>query len=122
MVSAVSLAVIADALKGAFGPVVETGIAPVSDGAASYPPCAAAPGVRRSTWRLANGPRDAFHIQTVNSRHGQSKGFLRNFRGVATEYLDSYLRRLHLIGFADPASPRACLGAVMNSQSIRSTN
>lgn len=34
-------------LKGALGPVVETDIAPVSDDAASYPPRAAALGVRR---------------------------------------------------------------------------
>ena len=63
----------ADAFKGALEPVVETDISPVSDGAASYPPCAAAPGVRREALDLAAGERacDAFHIQTVNSRHGR---------------------------------------------------
>ena len=106
-VSAVLVAVSAAALKGALGPVVETDIVLASDGAASSPPCAAALGVRREALDLAAGERarDAFHIQTVNSRHGQSKGFLRDFRGVATKYLDSYLRWLHLIGLADPAPP-----------------
>ena len=33
-----------------------------------------------------------------------------------------YLRRFHLIGLADPASPRACLSAAMSNQSIRSAN
>ena len=123
-VSAVLPAVSAAALKGALEPVVETDIVLVSDGAASYPPCAAALGVRRKALNLAAGERvrDAFHIQTVNSRHGQSKGFLCDFRGVATKSLDSYLHWLHLIGPADPASPRACLGAAMNSQSIRFPN
>lgn len=97
------------ALKGALGPVVETDIVLVSDGAASYPPCAAALGMRREALNLAAGERvrDAFHIQTVNGRHGQLKGFLRDFRGGATRSLDSYLRWFHLIGLAQPASPRA---------------
>ena len=122
--SAVSAAVSAAALKGALGPVVETDIVLVSDGAASSPPCAAALGVRREAFNLAAGERvrDAFHIQTVNSRHGQLKGFLRDFRGVATKYLDSYLRGFHLIGLAEPAFLRGFLGATMNSQSIRFAN
>ena len=123
-VSTVLPAVSAAALKGALEPVVETDIVLVSDGAASYPPCAAALGVQHEALNLAAGERvrDAFHIQTVNSRHGQLKGFLRGFRGVATRYLDSYLRWFHLIGLADPASPRACLGAAINSKSIRFAN
>ena len=31
--------------------------------------------------------RGALHIQTVNSRHSQIKGFLRGFRGIAAKYL-----------------------------------
>ena len=66
--------------------------------------------------------RDAFHIQTVNNRHGRLKGFLRGFRGIATKYLDSYLRRFHLVGLAAHASPRACLTAAMNTAYIRFAN
>ena len=123
-VSAVLPAVTAAALEGALEPVVEADVVLVSDGAASYPPCAAALGVRHEALNVAAGERvrDAFHIQTVNSRHGQLKGFLRGFRGVATKYLDSYLRWFHLIGLAEPASPRACLNATINNHSIRFAN
>lgn len=96
----------------------------MSDSAASYPSCPAAPGARRKALDLAAGDRarDAFRIRPVNRRRGQSKGFLRDFRGVAAESLDSYLRWLRLIGLADLASSRACLGAAMDSESIRFAN
>ena len=114
----------ADALKEALEPVVETDIVPVSDTDRAYPPCAAALGVRHEALNMSAGERvrDAFHIQTVNNRHGRLKGFLRGFRGVATKYLDSYLRRSRLIGLAAPASPRACLTAAMNTAYIRIAN
>ena len=66
--------------------------------------------------------RDAFHIQTVNNRHSRLKGFLRGFRGIATKYLDSYLRWFHLVGLAAHASPRACLTAALNTAFIRFAN
>ena len=61
--------------------------------------------------------RGAFHIQiaadpAVNNRHSRLKDFLRRYRGVATRYLDSYLRwfqRLEL----ENASPRACLATAI---------
>ena len=50
-------------------PVLVTDIVLVSDGHGSYPPCAAAMGVRHEALNLSAGERvrDAFHIQTVNS-------------------------------------------------------
>ena len=33
----------------------------------------------------------AWHVQNVNSYHSQLKDWMRQFRGVATKYLDSYL-------------------------------
>ena len=51
--------------------------------------------------------RGALHIQTVNSRHGQLKAFLHRYRGIATKYLDSYLRWFHLIGLSRPALPKS---------------
>ena len=66
--------------------------------------------------------RGALHIQTVNSRHSQLKGFLRRYRGIATKYLDSYLRWFHLIELADRPTPRACLAAAMAKPCIRFTN
>ena len=62
------------------------------------------------------------HIQTVNSRHSQIKGFLRGFRGIATKYLDSYLRWFHLIELGDQPSPRACLKAAMARPCLRFAN
>ena len=62
------------------------------------------------------------HIQTVNSRHSQLKDFLRQYRGVATRYLKSYLRWFHLIVPGSEVSPRACLAAAMGGLSIRNAN
>ena len=47
----------------------------------------AAPGVRHEAPNATAGARvrGAPHIQTANNRHGQSKGILRDFRGVAAE-------------------------------------
>ena len=66
----------------------------VSEGHRAYPPCAAAMGVRHEALNLFGGERvrNAFHIQAVNSRHSQLKGFLRRYRGIATKYLDNCLR------------------------------
>ena len=66
--------------------------------------------------------RGAVHIQTVNSRHSQIKGFLRRFPGIATKYLDSYLRWFHLIELADRPPPRACLTAAMAKPCLRFAN
>ena len=52
----------------------------------------------------------------------QIKGFLRGFRGIATKYLDSYLRWFHLIGLGDQPSPRACLEAAMTKPCLRFAN
>ena len=66
--------------------------------------------------------RNAFHIQIVNNRHSRMKGFLRGFRGIATRYLDNYLRRLRLIGLTAHASPRARLTAATNTAYILFAN
>ena len=70
--------------------------------------------------------RGAFHIQiaadpAVNSRHSRLKDFLRRYRGVATRYLDNYLRwfqRLEL----ENASPRACLATAITRPCIQFAN
>ncbi len=66
--------------------------------------------------------RGAVHIQTVNSRHSQIKGFLRRFRGIATKYLDSYLRWFHLVVLGRHPSPRACLAAASVRTCLRFAN
>jgi hypothetical protein len=55
--------------------------------------------------------RGDLHIQTVNSRHERLKDFLRRHRGVATKYLDSYLRWFHLSVLPRTPSPRAVIAA-----------
>ena len=122
-VSAVLPAVNADTLQSAIEPVVDDDIVLVTDGHRAYPPCAAALGVRHEALNLSGGERvrDAFHIQTVNNRHSQLKDFLRRYRGVATKYLDNYLRwfqRLQL----ENASPRACLATAIADPCIRFVN
>ena len=93
-VSAVLSAVNAKAIQSAIEPAVEGDIVLVTDGNSAYPPCAAAIGLHHEVLNLSASERvkDAFHIQTVNSRHSQLKEFLRRYRGIATKYLDNYLR------------------------------
>ena len=122
-VSAVLPAVNADTLQSAIEPVVDDDIVLVTDGHRAYPPCAAALGVRHEALNLSGGERvrDAFHIQTLNNRHSQLKDFLRRYRGVATKYLDNYLRwfqRLQL----ENASPRACRATAIADPCIRFVN
>ena len=116
-VSAVLPAVTADALRNALEPAVAKDILLLSDAHRSYPPCAAALGVRHEALNATAGERvrGPLHIQTVNSRHGQFKDFLRGFRGVATRYLDSYLRWFHLAVLPPTPSPRTCLAAAIGN-------
>ena len=122
-VSAVLPAVNADALRDVIEPVVDEDIVLVSDGHRAYPPCAAAMGVRHEALNLSRGERvrNAFHIQTVNSRHGQMKGFLGRYRGVATKYLDNCLRWFQQVEL-DNASPRTCLANAIDRSCIRFGN
>ena len=80
-----------------------------------YPPVAAALDIPHENINASAGEqvRDVVHIQTVNSRQNQIVGFLRVRRGIATKYLDSYLRWFHLIALGDQSSPRARLEAAM---------
>ena len=55
--------------------------------------------------------RGDLHIQIVNSRHERLEDFLRRHRGVATAYLDSYLRWFHLSVLPRTPSPRAVIAA-----------
>ena len=85
-VSAVLPRVDAAALTAALDPVVAKDALLVSDGGASYPPCAAALGVSHEALNRSMGERvrGDLHVQTVNSRHSRLKDFLRPRRGIAT--------------------------------------
>ena len=112
-VSAVLPRVDAAALTAALDPVVAKDALLVSDGGASYPPCAAALGVSHEALNRSMGERVRGDLQTVNSRHSRLKDFLRPRRGIATRYLDNYLSWFHLVGLAPGANDRACLAAAV---------
>ena len=114
----------AKSVTEALEPVVARDALLVSDANRCYPPVAAALAIPHETINRSAGERvrGAVHIQTVNSRHSQIKGFLRPFRGIATKYLDSYLRWFHLIELADRPPPRACLTAAMAKPCLRFEN
>ena len=111
----------ADNVKAVLKPVLAPDALLVSDANRCYPPVAAALDIPHESINASAGERvrGAVHIQTVNSRHSQIKGFLRRRRGIATKYLDSYLRWFHLIELGDRPSPRACLEAATARQCIR---
>ena len=114
----------ADSVKEVLEPVLAPDALLVSDSNRCYPPVAAALDIPHESINASAGERvrGAVHIQTVNSRHSQIKGFLRGRRGIATKYLDSYLRWFHLIELGDQPSPRACLEAAMARPCLRFAN
>ena len=86
-----------------------------------------APAIRPAPPRWASGHealnlsagervRGELHIQTVNSLHERIKTFLRRRRGIATKYLDNYLRWFHLTGIGRSPTPSACLNAAIGPQ------
>jgi hypothetical protein len=93
----------------------------VTDGCTSYPPCAAAMGISHESLNQTAGERvrGELHIQTVNSRHERLKTFLRRHRGIATKYLDSYLRWFHLAVLPRHPTPRAVLAAAAGILPVR---
>jgi len=117
-VSAVLPSVTAEAVKVVLEPALGKDALLVTDGNNVYPPCAAALGVSHEALNQSAGVRvrGELHIQTVNSRHERLKTFLRRHRGVATKYLDSYLRWFHLAGLHHRPTPRACLNAAIGMQ------
>ena len=114
-VSAILPMVSADAIRAILAPVLNKDALLVTDGASFYPPCAAKLGITHEALNQSAGEhvRGELHIQTVNSRHERFKTFLRSHRGIATKYLDSYLKWFHLAGIHLDPSPRACLNAAM---------
>lgn len=75
---------------------MEKDILLVSDGNTSYPMCAQALGVGHEVLNLSQGKRTR-GVQTVNNRHSRLKNFLARYKGIATKYLDNYLRWFHLV-------------------------
>ena len=119
-VSTVLPAVTADAIHAVLAPVLDKDALLVTDGCTSYPPCAAALGVSHEVLNQSAGERTRgeLHIQTVNNRHSRLENFLRIRRGIATRYLDSYLRWFHLIVLHPDPTPRYCLAAAIGGINV----
>ena len=120
-VSAVLPTVSAAHLQAVLQPVLDPDALLVTDGCTSYPPCAAAMGISHESLNQTAGERvrGELHIQTVNSRHERLKTFLRRHRGIATKYLDSYLRWFHLAVLPRHPTPRAVLAAAAGILPVR---
>jgi transposase-like protein len=89
LIDAVSKACLSQALK----PYIQSDAILCTDGSAAM--AAAARELRvqhepvnRSAGERVRGP---WHIQNANAYHGRLKGWMARFRGVATDYLESYL-------------------------------
>jgi transposase-like protein len=102
-------------LENALRPLLNSDTLLVTDGCTSYPPCAAALGITHEAINLSAGERvrGEIHIQTANSRHERLKSFLRKHRGVATRYLDSYLRWYKLTILPKTPSARSVLATAL---------
>lgn len=107
-----------DAIKAVLDPVLSKDALLVTDGGKALARCATEMKVSHEVLNQSAGERvrGELHIQTVNSRHGRLKDFLRRRRGVATKYLDNYLRWFHLIGMGHVPTPRASLNAAIGPQ------
>lgn len=114
-VSAILPTVNAGAILDVLSPVLNKDALLVTDGDRFYPVCAGKLGVSHEALNLSAGERvrGDLHIQTVNSRHERFKTFLRRYRGIATRYLDSYLKWFHLTGIQLNPTPRTCLNAAL---------
>ena len=114
-VSAVLPKVTSGELKEFLGPRMNKDVLLVSDGNNCYPPVARDLGISHEIINLSAGERvrGDLHIQTVNNRHSRLKWFLSRYRGVATKYLDNYLRWFELIVLGQNPNSRTVLNAVM---------
>ena len=111
-------AVLPETTAAAITARLDTAIEPdallVSDGAPFFPPCARSLGLTHQPLDHKAGERrrGELHLNTVNSRHERLKTFLRGRRGVATEYLGSYLAWYHLAILPKLPTPRSVLASV----------
>ena len=108
----------AGAIRAVLEPVLSKDALLVTDGGTALACCASGMKISHEVLNQSAGERvrGDLHIQTVNSLHERIKTFLRVRRGVATKYLDNYLRWFHLVGLQHAPTPRACLNAAIGPQ------
>ena len=107
-----------DAIKAVLDPILSKDALLVTDGGKALARCATRMKVTHEALNLSacERVRGELHIQTVNSLHSRLKDFLRRRRGVATKYLDNYLRWFQLAAIGHDHTPRACLNAAIGPQ------
>ena len=116
-------AVTAESIHSVLAPRIDDDILLITDANNVYPPCAKSLGVRHEALNQCAGERvrGLAHIQTANNRHSGLKDFLRRYRGVASKYLENYLRwfeRCELL----KSSARSCLANAIGTSSIQFEN
>ena len=86
-------AVSKDCLSQALKPRIQGDAILCTDGSAAMAAAAKDLGVQHEAMNLSAGERvrGPWHIQNANAYHGRLKGWLARFKGVATDYLESYL-------------------------------
>lgn len=104
-----------DSIKAVLDPILSKDALLVTDGGKALARCATEMNVSHEVLNHTAGERvrGELHIQTVNSLHERIKTFLQDRRGVATKYLDHYLRWFHLTGLQRGTTPRTCLNAAL---------
>jgi transposase-like protein len=86
-------AVSKDCLSQVLKPRIQLDAILCTDGSAAMAAAASEMGVQHEAMNLSAGERvrGPWHIQNANAYHGRLKGWLARFKGVATDYLESYL-------------------------------
>ena len=108
-------------VKNVLEPVLATDSILVTDAAACFSKFAAEFGVTHEALNQSKGERvrGDLHIQTVNGLHQRCKEFLGKFHGVATKYLDNYIRWFEMSVANGDATSRECLEASLGTLAKR---
>jgi transposase-like protein len=108
MIDTVSKACLSQALR----PHIQADAILCTDGSPAMAAAARELGVQHEHVNLSAGERvrGPWHIQNANAYHGRLKGWITRFKGVATDYLESYLGWFRAL---DRASKRSQTAAPM---------
>lgn len=99
-------------LASSLGPAIAADVMLMSDGAAAYRRFAKDKGIRHAWINVHAGERKRgdVHIQHVNGWHARFKGWLIQFRGVASRYLAHYSGWQRVLDAARLVTPAQLLG------------
>lgn len=105
LLEAVSKKCLSEALK----PRIHADAILCTDGSAAMAATATELGVPHEALNLSAGERvrGPWHIQNANAYHGRLKGWIARFKGVATDYLESYLGWFRALDRASKKPPKS---------------